>query len=60
MAQNIKVKMVKSKIGQSKSHKANLQGLGLTRMNQEKTLENTACVRGMIRKVQHLVEVREA
>lgn len=58
MADKIKIKLVKSSIGQTKKHKANLKGLGLKRINQERTLENTACIRGMIRKVQHLVEVQ--
>ena len=55
----IKVKQIRSAIEQKKNHKANLKGLGLCRINQERILENTSCVRGMIRKVQHLVEIEE-
>jgi large subunit ribosomal protein L30 len=34
-----------------------LIGLGLNKMNRRRTLEDTPAVRGMIRKVQHLVRV---
>lgn len=34
-----------------------LRGLGLGKIRRERTLEDTPAVRGMIRKVAHLVEV---
>jgi large subunit ribosomal protein L30 len=34
-----------------------LRGLGLGKIRRERTLEDTPSVRGMIRAVQHLVEV---
>jgi large subunit ribosomal protein L30 len=34
-----------------------VRGLGLTRMNQSRELEDTPAVRGMITKVQYLVRV---
>ncbi len=37
--------------------RATIRGLGFRRLNQERTLENTPAVRGMIKKVIHLVEV---
>jgi large subunit ribosomal protein L30 len=37
-----------------------LKGLGLNRLNKTVTLENTPSVRGMIKKVIHLVEINEA
>ncbi|MEE8439589.1 MAG: 50S ribosomal protein L30 [Micropepsaceae bacterium] len=36
---------------------ATLRGLGLGKIRRERTLEDTPSVRGMIRKVAHLVEV---
>ncbi|MBI1329960.1 MAG: 50S ribosomal protein L30 [Alphaproteobacteria bacterium] len=36
-----------------------LKGLGLGKIRRERTLEDTPAVRGMIRAVQHLVEVVE-
>jgi len=53
----IKVTLVKSGIGSGKKQKSTLVGLGLRKINASRTLENTGCVRGMIRKVQHLVQV---
>jgi large subunit ribosomal protein L30 len=53
----IKLKMIGSGIGKEASQKATLKGLGMTKLNKVVELEDTAAVRGMIRKVQHLVEV---
>jgi len=36
-----------------------LKGLGLTRMRQRRTLEDTPAVRGMINSIPHLVRVVE-
>ncbi len=55
----IKVRQIRSAMKQKNQHKANLKGLGLGRINQERIHENTACIRGMVRKVQHLVEIEE-
>jgi large subunit ribosomal protein L30 len=57
MADKIKVTLVKSSIGNRKNQVENLQGLGLSKINSSKTLENTPSIRGMIRKVQHLVRI---
>jgi len=51
----LKVKMVRSPIGCPADQRATLRGLGLTRMNQERELEDTPAVRGMVFKVKHLV-----
>ena len=37
-----------------------LIGLGLNKIRRQKTLEDTSAVRGMIRKVRHLVRVVDA
>ncbi|WOI54807.1 50S ribosomal protein L30 [Parvularcula sp. LCG005] len=37
--------------------RATLVGLGLGKIGRERTLEDTPSVRGMIRKVQHMVQV---
>lgn len=39
--------------------RATLVGLGLNKMNRRSTLEDTPAVRGMIRKVQHMVRIVE-
>jgi large subunit ribosomal protein L30 len=38
---------------------ATLKGLGLGKLHRTRTLEDTPAVRGMIRSIQHLVEIVE-
>lgn len=52
----IKVVQRKSGIGRSERQRATLRGLGLTKIHKEKILEDTPAIRGMIKKVEHLVE----
>ena len=60
MADNkLKVTLVKSSSGRLKAHKACVRGLGLRRMHHTVEVSDTPEVRGMIRKVHHLVEVVE-
>lgn len=54
---NITVKYVRSTISCPKDQIDTIRGLGLRRLHQQKTLQNTPAVRGMIKKVIHLVEV---
>ena len=53
----ITVKLIKSSIGKHKSHRATILGLGLKKINSQRTLEDTPCVRGMINKVSYMVKV---
>ena len=53
----IKVQQIKSKIGYPKDQKATLQALGLHKISQVVEVEDTPSIRGMIRKVHHLVNV---
>ena len=55
----IKVRWVKSQIGYGRRQRATLRGLGFRRLNQTVQVEDTPAVRGMIRKVIHLVVVEE-
>jgi len=55
----IKVKLKKSLITCTEKQKANVRGLGLRKVGSERTLENTPAVRGMIKKVIHMLEVTE-
>ena len=57
MASKLKVTQVRSAIARPGKQRLVLRGLGLTRMNQSVVLNDTAPIRGMIRKVQHLVRV---
>lgn len=56
----IRVKQVRSTIGRLKSQKATLEALGLKKMGQVVEHDVTPAIEGMIRKVQHLVEVEKA
>ena len=53
----IKLKLIKSAIRKPEDQKRTLIGLGLTKMNKEVVLEDTDSIRGMVRKVAHLVQV---
>lgn len=55
----LKITMVKSPIGYNKRQKNTVRALGLRRMNQTVTQEDTDVIRGMIAKVSHLVNVEE-
>jgi large subunit ribosomal protein L30 len=57
MAGKIVVKLVRSAIGRPETQRRTLEGLGLKKLNRRVVLEDTAEVRGMIRKVAHLVRV---
>jgi large subunit ribosomal protein L30 len=53
----IKVKLVRSVIGTRESHRATVRGLGLRKLGSVRELEDTPAVRGMVRKVNYLVEI---
>ncbi|GAA0876581.1 50S ribosomal protein L30 [Wandonia haliotis] len=55
----VKVKLVRSTIKRPKNQKATVQALGLKKINQVVEKESTPQILGMIKKVQHLVEVVE-
>ena len=53
----IKIKQIKSKIGYPVDQKRTLQSLGLHKISQVVEVEDNLSIRGMIRKVHHLVTV---
>ena len=53
----IKVTQTGSPIRREASQRATLIGLGLNKMHKTSELQDTPEVRGMIRKVQHMVKV---
>ena len=57
MAQKIKETLIRSRIRSQKNQIASLRGLGLWKINSHSVLENTPEIRGMIRKVNHLVQI---
>ncbi len=55
----ITVEQIHSPIRRPKDQRATLVGLGLNKMHRRRTLPDTPQVRGMIRKVSHLVRIVE-
>ena len=53
----ITIRLKKGTIACDPKQRGTINGLGLKRREQVTTLENTSAVRGMIKKVLHLVEV---
>ena len=56
-ADKVTVRRIGSPVRRDNSQRATLMGLGLKRANQIVELDDTPAVQGMIRKVQHLVEI---
>ena len=59
MSDTVTITQIKSRIGSTKKIRATLTGLGLTKMQKTVTRKDTPEIRGMIRKVQHLIQVEE-
>lgn len=56
----IKVTLTRSPIGFQPRHRECVRGLGLKKMHQTVTLEDTPAVRGMINRIDYMVRVEEA
>jgi len=54
---NVKVTQIKSSIGRKYDQKSTLIGLGLNKINQSVVLKSTDSVKGMLRKVEHLLKI---
>lgn len=59
MSKKLRITMVRSMIGSQQRQKATLQALGLRKRNQTVVQPDNEAIRGMIFKVNHLVEVEE-
>lgn len=57
MKKTVLLRQIASPIRKPRDQRATLIGLGLNKMNKTRVLEDTPEVRGMIRKVQHLVQI---
>ena len=55
---DVKLKQVRSANGASASQRATLESLKLGRIGRESTMKDTPQLQGMIRVVEHLVEVK--
>ncbi|MCP5463659.1 MAG: 50S ribosomal protein L30 [Deltaproteobacteria bacterium] len=56
---SIKIKYVHSPIGRNKKQKEAVRCLGFTRLNQVKEFPDNPSIRGIIKKIPHLIQVVE-
>lgn len=56
---NFKITWKRSAIGRTEDQKATIAALGLRRLNQSVVQPDNQVIKGMIKKVEHLVEVTE-
>jgi large subunit ribosomal protein L30 len=60
MADKVKVTQIGSSIGRRVDQRDTLKALGLDKMNRSRVVEDTPSIRGMLRKVQHLLLIEPA
>ncbi len=60
MADKIKVTQTASPIRRRSDQRATLQGLGLNKIGRSRILPDDAAIRGMVRKVRHMVKCEKA
>jgi large subunit ribosomal protein L30 len=58
MADKIRLKLVRSPIGTKTRVRETLKGLGLGKVGSESEIKRSTAIEGMIRRVSHLVEIR--
>ena len=59
MEDKLKITLVRSPIGRPGKQRKVLGGMGLNKINKTVYLKNTAEIRGMVKKVSHLVSVEK-
>jgi len=60
MAGKVKITQKASPIGRPAEQRATLRALGLDKMNRSNVVDDTPSIRGMLRKVQHLIAIEPA
>ncbi len=55
----LKIKWVKSAIGRTQDQRDTIRSLGFRKLQQERVMKNTPEIRGMVKKVIHLLEIVE-
>ncbi len=55
----LKITLTRSLIGRPENQRATVKALGLHKLNSSVEQEDTAAIRGMVHKVEHLVTVEE-
>lgn len=56
----LNITLTRSLIGRPEDQRATARALGLTKMHKTVSKEDTPAIKGMIRKIEHLVTVEEA
>ncbi|MBO4375631.1 MAG: 50S ribosomal protein L30 [Lachnospiraceae bacterium] len=59
MADRLKITLKKSTIGALPKHKKTVEALGLHKLNSTVLLPDNSAVRGMVKQVNHLLQVEE-
>lgn len=59
MSDVIRITLIKSHIGRPEKHKSVLMGMGLNRLHKTVSLPDTPEIRGMVKKVEHMVRIEE-
>lgn len=59
MSKNIEITLKRSVIGSNDKHKKIVKSLGLTKLNQSRTYPDNEAIRGMVKHVSHLLDVKE-
>ncbi|MBW2265184.1 MAG: 50S ribosomal protein L30 [Deltaproteobacteria bacterium] len=59
MSGTLKITLKRSIVGRPEKHRKTVRSLGLRKLNKTVILKDTPSVRGMVRKVSHLLEIEE-
>jgi len=55
----LRITLIRSFVGRPEKQRQVLRGMGLTKLNRTVILEDTPQIRGMVKKVSHLVKTEE-
>jgi large subunit ribosomal protein L30 len=56
---HLKIKWIRSAIGRTQDQRDTIRSLGFKKLHEEKVVKNTPEIRGMVKKVIHLLEIVE-
>ncbi len=59
MGKKLSITLVHSPVGRPEPQRKTVEALGLRRMHHEVLCDDTPTIRGMVKKIQHLVSVQE-
>jgi large subunit ribosomal protein L30 len=55
----ITIKLIKSLIGRKPNHRHSIKALGLKKINQEISILDNLCNRGLIKKISYLLKIKK-